>query len=77
MPRELHSPRYDTLREVLINERIKAGITQAVLAEKLQRSQSFVSKFEIGVRHLDVIEFIDVCKAMGVDPRVILGKVAR
>jgi hypothetical protein len=51
------------------------GITQAVLAQQLQRPQSFVSKFEIGERHLDVIEFIDVCEAIGADPRVILGKV--
>lgn len=75
--RQLHSSRYAKLREVLTNERLTAGITQSALAERLKRPQSFVSKFEIGERHLDVIEFIDICKALGVDPREILGKVSR
>jgi hypothetical protein len=77
VPRQLHSSKYTKLREVLTNERLTVGITQAVLAQRLQRPQSFVSKFEIGERHLDVIEFIDICEAIGADPRVILGKVTR
>lgn len=77
MPRQLHSPKYAKLREVLTNERLAAGITQTELAKRLKRPQSFVSKFEIGERHLDVIEFIDICKAIGVESRVVLGKVAR
>lgn len=75
MPRQLHSTKYAKLREVLTNERLAAGITQTALAERLKRPQSFVSKFEIGQRNLDVIEFIDMCKAIGIEPRVILGKV--
>ena len=77
MSRQLHSSKYVKLRKVLTNERLTVGITQAVLAQRLQRPQSFVSKFEIGERHLDVIEFIDICEAIGADPRVVLGKVTR
>ncbi len=61
----------------MVNERQGAGLTQVVLADRLQRPQSFVSKFETGERHLDVIEFIDVCHAMGADPRAVLDKVAK
>ena len=75
--RQLHSSKYAKLREVLTNERLSAGLTQAMLAERLERPQSFVSKFEIGERHLDVIEFIDICKALGIDPKQILGKIIR
>lgn len=77
MPRKLQSPKYAKLREVLMSERLSAEMTQAMLAQKLKRPQSFVSKFENGVRHLDVVEFIEICKAIGVDPREIIGKVAR
>jgi hypothetical protein len=38
------------------------------LAKKLGRPQSFVSKFERGERRLDVIEFLEVAKALSVDP---------
>lgn len=61
----------------MVNERLGAGLTQVVLADKLKRPQSFVSKFETGERHLDVIEFIDVCQAMGADPRAVIDKVAK
>ncbi|MDO9437307.1 helix-turn-helix domain-containing protein [Hydrogenophaga sp.] len=75
--RQLHSTKYAKLREVLTAERLSAGLTQSALADRLKRPQSFVSKFEIGERHLDVIEFIGICKALGVDPKEILGKVVR
>ena len=77
MPRKLQSPKYAKLRDVLTSERLAAEMTQAMLAHKLKRPQSFVSKFENGLRHLDVIEFIEICKAIGVDPREIVGRVAR
>jgi transcriptional regulator with XRE-family HTH domain len=42
------------------------GLTQEQLAAKLCRPQSFVSKFEIGERRLDVLELREVCAAMNV-----------
>lgn len=44
-----------------------AGLTQAELAARLGRPQSFVSKYKRGERRLDVIEFLEVAKAVGVD----------
>ncbi len=47
------------------------------LAKKLGRPQSFVSKFERGERRLDVIEFLEVAKALGVDPARIIADLER
>ncbi len=52
---------------MLVEARKKAGLSQADLAEKLRRPQSFVSKFERGERRLDVIEFWAVAEALEVD----------
>lgn len=36
------------------------------LAERLGEPQSFVSKYEIGERRLDVLELEQVCKSCGI-----------
>lgn len=47
----------------LIRElRNNASLTQAELAELLDKPQSYVSKYESGERRLDVIELCEVCK---------------
>lgn len=56
------------LRELLVEARKRAHLTQAALAERLSRPQSFVSKYERGERRLDVVEFGDVARAIGLDP---------
>jgi len=75
MAKSLHTPEYEHFRALLVAAREKAGLTQAGVSEKLRRPQSFVAKYEGGERRLDVIEFVQVCTALGVDPRTILNKV--
>lgn len=53
------------------------GLTQVQLARRLQRPQSFVSKYERGERRLDVIEFLEVAHALGADPAALLRRVIR
>ena len=65
------------LREQFIQARKSAGFTQVELAELLRRPQSFVSKYERGERKLDVIEFCEVCRALGIDPVVFLERFCR
>jgi transcriptional regulator with XRE-family HTH domain len=65
------------LRELLINARTRAGLTQSELAAKLDRPQSFVSKYERGERRLDVIEFGEVVRAIGRNPIALLTKFYR
>lgn len=45
--------------------REEAGLTQLELAEKLGRSQSFVSKYEAGELQLDLLEIRSVCRKLG------------
>ncbi|WP_038484220.1 helix-turn-helix domain-containing protein [Collimonas arenae] len=70
----IYSQRYEALREVLQGVRHSAGLTQAELAQKLGRGQSYVSKIERGERYLDALEFILWCEACGASPgKIIIG----
>ncbi|WP_325376188.1 helix-turn-helix transcriptional regulator [Dokdonella sp.] len=77
MPAPLNSPVYAQLRALLIEAREEAGLTQAEVAKRLRRVQSFVSKYELGERRLDVVDFIAVCDCLGVDPADLLRQVRR
>jgi transcriptional regulator with XRE-family HTH domain len=59
-----------------VQARNDAGLTQVQVAAALKRPQSFVSKYESGERNLDVIEFLAVCRALGVRPTFILESIA-
>jgi transcriptional regulator with XRE-family HTH domain len=67
MPKSVFSPRYRRFRDLLIQARKDAELTQTELADRLQRPQSFVSKYENGERRLDLIEFLDVANALHID----------
>ncbi len=72
MKKALHSPRLGTLCRILREARVRAGLRQTDLAERLGEAQSFVSKYEIGERRLDLIELEQVCAAMDTDlPQII------
>lgn len=58
----------------LIEAREGQDLKQAELAERLGRPQSFVSNYERGQRRLDVIEFIEIAKALGLDPVGVVGE---
>jgi transcriptional regulator with XRE-family HTH domain len=71
----LYSPASARLRELLTDARLKADLTQEQVATLLGRPQSFVSKYESGERRLDVVEFLEVCAAVGVDGVKVLRQV--
>ena len=64
MNKVLYNKRYEFFREVLMIERVMHKISQKQLAKKLGVNQSYVSKTEIGIRRLDVLELLDYCDAM-------------
>ena len=70
----LRSPRQIVLRTELRNLRERQGLSQAAVAKRLNKHQSFVSKYEGGERRLSVIEFIDVVRALGGEPATVLRR---
>ncbi len=61
----LHSRRYKAFIERLCKAREEAGMTQVELAKVLKRSQTWVSKCELGERRVDFVELEDIAKALG------------
>jgi len=54
-------------RKKLQAVRKTAKLTQVQLAQRLGKPQSFVSKYENGERRLDVLELIEVLRALKID----------
>jgi hypothetical protein len=69
MSRTLQSSRHQALKDFLVEKRKKAGLTQAEVAKKLRRYQSFVATVEGGQRKIDVVELLAFAEAIGFDPR--------
>jgi transcriptional regulator with XRE-family HTH domain len=75
MTDSVYTSRYRRLRELLVEARQAQKVSQSALAHKLGRVQSFVSKYERGERRLDVVEFLEVSHALGIDPHKVLKQV--
>ena len=68
MSKSTYSRKYRRFCESLARARREAGLSQEEVARRLSKPQSYVSKFESAERRLDMIEFLDVADAIGVDP---------
>jgi len=68
LPKGIHDDRYRRLIERLVAARKDAGMSQVALAAKLGKPQQFVSRYELGERRLDIVEFVDVARAVGIEP---------
>lgn len=75
LPRDLRTPRYVRLRELLVEARKSAGLSQTAVAERLGRPQSYVADVERNERRIDVIEFLALAEAIGCDPIEVLEQV--
>ena len=67
-----YSKKASQLRSLLINARKSANLTQTELSRRLNKPQSYVSKYERGERRLDVVEFLEVSNALNIDPIVLI-----
>ncbi len=71
----LERQKYEFLRSELKKARVEGGILQKDLAKTLRKPQSYISKVESGERSMDVIEFVDDCKGLGLEPSKWLKKI--
>ena len=74
MRKTLGSSDHERFLELLVHRRREAGLTQIAVAERLERPQSFVAKYENGERRLDVLQFIAVARALGSESGSLLGE---
>lgn len=70
MNKSTHTPEYAKLRELLVQARSTAQLSQRDLALLLKVHPSWVAKVETGERRLDVIEFLWFLAACNADPRI-------
>ena len=70
----LSSAKYQKFIALLREAREKSGLSQVQVAEKLKRPQSFVSKCESGERRVDVCEYLEICKVIGIHSNSIINK---
>jgi transcriptional regulator with XRE-family HTH domain len=62
---------------ILVSIRQEKGPSQRDLAKKLKRIHTFVSKYERGERRVDVVEFLDIAKALETDPHEIINRLIK
>lgn len=67
-----HALVYGRLIDALVDARKSANLTQEEVGRRIGSRQTFVSKFELGERRLDVAEFIKVSRAIGADPHELI-----
>lgn len=63
------------LASILVSLRNDLGMRQVDLAVKLDRPQSFVSKYESGERRLDILELNEICKALHISMSEVIMRV--
>lgn len=67
MAKSIHDKRYRWMIEQLVHARKAIHLTQADLADRLGKPQQFVSRYEVGERRLDIVEFLLVANALEAD----------
>jgi transcriptional regulator with XRE-family HTH domain len=68
MARTFASKRHAALVRFLRTKRKEAGLTQAQVADRLDRYQSFVTDYERGEKRIDAVELVSIAEAIGFDP---------
>lgn len=58
--------------QAIIQARKAAGLTQRELADRLNKSQSFVALIETSQRRIDIVEFIAIAYALNSTPERLL-----
>lgn len=60
-----HSQQYREFLTRLRQARAETGLTQAELAQAVGRSQTWVSKCELGERRVDIVELAELADSLG------------
>jgi ribosome-binding protein aMBF1 (putative translation factor) len=72
--RSVFTRKYEKFRHLLVSARQALGLSQQALADRMKRPQSFVAKYELGERRLDLIEFLEIVRTLQIDPHVVIDE---
>lgn len=62
----IYDKRYALVIKLLRQYRLNSKMTQQELATQLNRSQAYVSKYELGDSRLDIVETLNICNILGI-----------
>jgi DNA-binding XRE family transcriptional regulator len=62
MSKSIHTKKYKEVIKQVKVARFEIGLTQAKVAKKLNKPQSYISKIERGERRVDVTELIEIAR---------------
>ena len=77
MEKSLFTSEYRVLCRLLREKREAVGLTQVELAERLDETQSYVSKCERGDRRVDLVQLRQFCRAIGISLAEFVGDFER
>ena len=77
MPASMFTAAADALAKAAADLRRRAGLTQRQLAAALGREQNLVARIEQGQRRLDLVEWVQICRACGADPDAEIAELVR
>ncbi len=77
MGRWVSSPSYKAAVGVLTAARKAAGLTQRQLADAIGRPYTVIANIERGERQIDVVEFISISRALGVEESELMAHIGQ
>lgn len=75
MPAPIQDARHQDIAALLVDLRKERGWLQQDLAHRMRRTQTYVSKYETGRRRLDVLELLDILRALDADPHEFMDQI--
>ena len=77
VPVWIEPEQYRLVGACLAEARRRANLTQIQAAERLGRTQSFVSEIERGLRRVDVLEIMLIARGLRTNPLKLFAEIAR
>ncbi|PIE46650.1 MAG: transcriptional regulator [Gammaproteobacteria bacterium] len=71
----IYKAKYKKIIQILVKTRKQSVITQQQLADKLKKPQSYIAKTEKYERKLDILEFIELCEALGLTASEVIKEI--
>lgn len=63
----VHTEAYQAVLKAIVTARRGAGLSQAQLADAIGKPPSFVGKYELGERRLDIVELLVILTSLNLD----------